>query len=181
MSDVAEGGVRPARGYSWEPFQPGHELSLRHGAWSQRHVQPVATEILQSVLDDPACEYLKVPRFAAELEAWAVAEARCRLLESYIAKLAEGDDTGVGDLADETTRAAWALLHRCETRAQSGRDRLGLSPAAAGKLGRDLAVARSSQDLDRLKTLGQVLLDAAQDAEETTAGDGGEVDGGDSN
>jgi hypothetical protein len=153
----------PARGYSWEPFRPGHELSLRHGAWSDRHVQPVAAELLQSVLDDPQCDYLKAPRFAAELQAWATAEARVRLLETYIARLAEGDDTGVGDLADEATRAAWGLLHRCETRAQSGRDRLGLSPAAAGKLGRDLAMAQSSQDLDRLKVLGQALLDAAHD------------------
>jgi hypothetical protein len=79
------------------PFPKNHELSLRHGVWSQRHVQPVATEILQSVLDDPTCEYLKAPRFAAELQAWATAEARCRLLESYIARLAEGDDTGVGN------------------------------------------------------------------------------------
>jgi hypothetical protein len=152
----------PARGYSWEPFRQGHELSLKHGAWSDRHVQPVATAILQTVLDDPQCEYLNAPRFAAELEAWAVAEARCRLLETYIARLAEGDDTGVGDLADEATRAAWGLLHRCETRAQSGRDRLGLSPAAAGKLGRDLAMARSSQDLDRLKVLGKALLEASE-------------------
>jgi hypothetical protein len=96
---------------------------------------------LADVLDDPACDYLKAPRFAAELAAWSVAEARCRLLENYIAKLAEGDDTGVGDLTDERTRSAWALLHRCETRAQSGRDRLGLSPAAAARLGRDKAAA----------------------------------------
>jgi hypothetical protein len=145
------------------PFEPQNTLAVKHGVWSGRALAPVASGILQSVLDDPACDYLNAPRFAAELQAWAVAEARCRLLESYIAKLAEGDDTGVGDLADEATRAAWGLLHRCETRAQSGRDRLGLSPAAAGKLGRDLALARSSQDLDRLKALGATLLAARED------------------
>jgi hypothetical protein len=131
VSEQPDWTPKPARHYVWEPYQPGHELSMRHGAWSDRKVAPVAEALLQSVLDDPACEYLKAPRFAAELEAWAVAEARCRLLETYIAKLAEGDKTGLGDLSDERTRSAWALLHRCETGAQSGRDRLGLSPLTA--------------------------------------------------
>jgi hypothetical protein len=158
------------------PFQPGHELSLRHGAWSARHVQPVATGILQSVLDDPACEYLKAPRFAAELEAWATAEARVRLLETYIAKLAGDSGDGVGDLADEATRAAWGLLNRFEARAQSGRDRLGLSPAAASKIGRDLSLAQTTQDLDRLKALGASIL-AARDASEAVDGVGGVVAG----
>lgn len=147
-------------------FQPGNSVGLRHGAWSDRHVQPVAGEILQSVLDDPQCQYLKAPRFAAELQAWAVAEARCRLLESYIAKLAEGDDTGVGDLADEATRAAWGLLHRCETRAQSGRDRLGLSPAAAARLGRDKAAA----GVDMAQLMAQ--LHKLEQAGLTVVGDG---------
>ena len=142
------------------PFEPGHELSTRHGAWSDRKVRPIAEVILQDVLSDPACEYLRAPRFAAELTAWSVAEARCRLLESYIAHLAEGDDTGVGDLSNERTRSAWALLHRCETRAQSGRDRLGLSPLSAGRIAKDLAFAQSARDLDRLKQIGAGLLEA---------------------
>lgn len=157
----------------WEgqrpPFAPGNQMAvgswgdLRHGAWSDRKVRPIAQVILQDMLSDPACEYLRAPRFAAELTAWSVAEARCRLLESYIARLAEGDDTGVGDLSDERTRSAWALLHRCETRAQSGRDRLGLSPLSAGRIGRDLALAQSARDLDRLKQIGGALLDADAD------------------
>lgn len=143
------------------PFPRGHELSLRHGAWSARHVQPVAAEILQSVLDDPACEYLTAPRFAAELQAWAVAEARCRLLECYIAKLVGESGDGVGDLADEATRSAWALLHRCETRAQSGRDRLGLSPLSAARIGRDKAAASvdMAQLMAQLHKLEQAGVD----------------------
>jgi hypothetical protein len=156
-----------ARGYSWPPFEKGHTLSLRHGAWSARHVQPVATEILQSVLDDPQCEYLRQPRFAAELEAWATAEARVRLLESYIEKLAGESGDGVGDLADEATRAAWQLLHRCETRAQSGRDRLGLSPLSSARIGRDKAaagidVAMIMAQLHKLEQAGVDVL-AGQD------------------
>ena len=49
----------------------------------------------------PDLDYLKAPRFAAGLHAWAVAEARTRLLSDYIGRLAEGaSDSGIGDLAE---------------------------------------------------------------------------------
>jgi len=35
----------PARGYSWAPFEPGHTLSLRHGARSPRTVQAKVDEL----------------------------------------------------------------------------------------------------------------------------------------
>jgi hypothetical protein len=148
------------------PFQPGNEVGLRHGAHSARRIAPLAEEILQSVLDDPQCQYLTAPRFAAELEAWAANEGRVRLLEAYI-----GD--GVGDLADEATRSAWALLHRCETRAQSGRDRLGLSPASASKIGRDLAMMQAPRTIEDLKRAGRELLaelDRATDPDDQEIG-----------
>jgi hypothetical protein len=127
---------------------------------------------LQDVLGDPACEYLRQPRFGAELAAWSVAEARCRLLEAYIATRAGGD--GVGDLADEAMRAAWSLLHKCESRAMSGRDRLGLSPAASARLGRDKAaagvdMAMIMKELARLEEQGVDVLAGSSEDEE---GDG---------
>jgi hypothetical protein len=127
---------------------------MRHGAWSDRVTGPIAEAILRDVLNDPTCNYLSAPRFAAELAAWSVAEARVRTLEIYIGKLAEkiGDESGVGDLSSEATRAAWSLLHRCEARAMSGRDRLGLSPAAAARLGRD----RAAGSLDMAKLMGEL-------------------------
>jgi hypothetical protein len=145
-----EGGWTPAFEGQRPPFPVGHELSMRHGAWSDRRVSPIAEEVLESVLDDPACEYLRAPRFAAELQAWSVAEARCRLLETYIVRLAEeaGADDGVGDLGDERVRAAWSLLNRFEARAMSGRDRLGLSPLSSARIGRDKAAA--GMDMARL-------------------------------
>ena len=36
---------RPARGYSWPPFEPGHTLSLVHGADSPRTVTAKAAEL----------------------------------------------------------------------------------------------------------------------------------------
>jgi hypothetical protein len=54
VSEQPDWTPKPARHYVWEPYQPGHELSMRHGAWSDRKVAPVAEALLQSVLDDPA-------------------------------------------------------------------------------------------------------------------------------
>jgi hypothetical protein len=164
--------LRPARNYSWPSFEKGHTLSTRHGAWSDRQVQPIAEAILQDVLDDPQCQYLTAPRFAAELRSWAVAEARTRLVESYLARLAEEAGDELGDLGDERVRAAYALHHRTSTRAMSGRDRLGLSPAAAARLGRDrtaasLDVALVMKELHRLEQAGvDVLAGASEDDEE---------------
>jgi hypothetical protein len=136
------------------PFAKGNELAATyHGAYSDRKLAPVVEQVLADVLDDPACEYLRAPRFAAELRSWAVSEARCRLLESYLAKLVEASGDELGDPTSERARAAWSLLHRCETRAQSGRDRLGLSPLSAARIGRDKAAA----GIDRSPALGAFL------------------------
>ena len=35
-----------ARRYSWPPFPPGHELSVRHGVWSRRRVDPLVQELV---------------------------------------------------------------------------------------------------------------------------------------
>jgi hypothetical protein len=53
----------PARGYSWPPFENGNEASVKHGAFSEEKVGPVAERIaaelrdrvpLQSASDDAA-------------------------------------------------------------------------------------------------------------------------------
>lgn len=158
------------------PFQPGNELAATyHGAYSDRKLAPVVEQVLADVLDDPGCEYLKAPRFAAELRSWAVNEARCRLLVSYLAKLVEASGDELGDPTSERARAAWQLLHRCETRAQSGRDRLGLSPAAAARLGRDKAAAGIdvAMIMAQLHRLEQAGIDVLAGARQGGDGDGG--------
>jgi hypothetical protein len=159
------------------PFAKGNELAATyHGAYSDRRLAPVVEQVLADVLDDPACEYLKAPRFSAELRSWAVNEARCRLLESYLAKLAAESGDELGDPTSERGRSAWALLHRSETRAQSGRDRLGLSPLSSARIGRDKAaagidVAMIMAQLHKLEQAGvDVLAGASQDGD---GGDGG--------
>ena len=140
--------TRPPRGYSWQPFQPGHELTLKHGAFSPRRVDPIAAGLVDQVLADPQCSDLESPRWRAALWAWARAEAQVQLLDAWLAKAGEQSGDGVGDLDAEAVRSAYLLLHRAETRATTQRGRLGLDPLSAARLGRDRAAA--SVDLAKL-------------------------------
>lgn len=124
--------------------EPGNELSLHHGAYSPRKVDPLARELVDMQLADQAVDYLKAPAYRAELWAWARAEAQAQLLIEYIAKLGEASGDGVGDLGDDRTRAAYLLLHRVEARAASARTRLGLTPLARARLGKDVAQGRAA-------------------------------------
>lgn len=140
--------ARPARGYKWEPFQPGHTLSLRHGAYSPRMVDPLAAEILQGFLADSQCVYLTAPKFRLALLALCRAEAQTQLLTEWLAKRAEAAGDGVGDLADDSIRSAYLLLHRAESRADRSRARLGLDPLSAARLGQRIVGAAA--DMARL-------------------------------
>jgi hypothetical protein len=130
------------------PFQPGNEAAVQHGAWSPRRVDPLAGELVDLVLSDPATAYLQAGHWRPALWAWARAEAQVQLLEEWLAKRAEEAGDGVGDLGDERVRSAYLLHHRASARAQSGRSRLGLDPLSAARLGRDKAAA--SVDMARL-------------------------------
>lgn len=123
------------------PFQPGHELTLQHGAYSPRKVDPLAAELVDQVLADPSTGYLQAAVWRPALWAWARAEAQVQLLTEYLAKAAQATGDGIGDLDRESVRAAYLLLHRAETRATTGRTRLGLDPLSAARLGRDKTAA----------------------------------------
>ena len=126
----------------------GNTLSTVHGAYSMRVVGPMAKSILQDMLADPNLDYLKAPRFAAELHAWAVAEARTRLLSDTSGGWRRVRATTPGlAILRRAPHVAWALLHRCGRglcRVGTG----GLSPAAAARLGRDRTAAESRCGVD---------------------------------
>lgn len=143
------------------PFQPGHTLSLSHGAYSPRKVDPLARELVDLVLgDDTVPSYAKAPAYRAELWAWGRAEAQTQLLTEWLAKEGEAAGDGVGDLDSESVRAAYLLLHRAEARAASARTRLGLTPLAAARMGKDVAIGRAA-DVDVAQRMAQ-LHDAEQ-------------------
>ena len=102
-------------------------------------MDPVAAELVGAVLADPAVDYLTEARYRAELEAWARSEAMVILIREWLA-----EHGGLFE-DDGSERAAVRTLDRAETRAASGRRELGLSPAAAARLGRDVAVTQAAQ------------------------------------
>lgn len=165
----AAAGVEPWQRPPFEPgndvgrqFETGNEVSVRHGIYSPRKVDPLAADLVALMLDDPALGYLKAPAYRAELWAWARAEARVQLLDEYLA--AKAGDGGIADPDANRVRSASLELHRAEARAASGRNRLGLNPLARAKLGKDVAqgqaanadVARIMAQLDKLDLEGKL-------------------------
>lgn len=120
----------PARG-SWPPFEDGNLAAVRHGAYSPRQVSALAAEIVERVALDA---YLREPRYAAALWAWASAEARCQLLREYL------DEQGPLDPKGRPRPAVDALI-RFERLAGEQRQRLGLDPLSRARLGRDVTAA----------------------------------------
>lgn len=148
MSGVSDG---------WTPAFPGqrpplngpvgNQLALKHGAYSPRKVDPLATELVELVRADASVSWLTAADMPA-VWAWARAEAQVQLLTEYLELAGQSTGDGVGDLEAEAVRSAYLLLHRAEARAMSGRRRLGLDPLSRARLGRD--VAATNVDLARL-------------------------------
>jgi hypothetical protein len=140
-----------ARSYSWAPFQPGHTLSVHHGARSPRIVGEVAEQLAVGLVEDRP-DLLAYPEAVG---AWARAEARCWLVESFIAENglldADGKPVGVAKYV-----AGWERL-AVELRAT-----LGLDPKSEAALARERAGATPAVvDLEGLRERGRAALDAA--------------------
>lgn len=156
------------------PFEPGHELSMRHGAYSPRRVDPLAETFVALVVADPVGLPAAAPQYRPALWAWARAEAQVQLLTEYLEKAAEETEDGIGDLDDDAVRAAYLLLHRAEARADRSRARLGLDPLSAARLGRDRAagavdMARLMAEMERRERAangGGPVLDVDEDDDE---------------
>lgn len=142
----------PARGYSWPPFAKGHEINLRHGAYTPRKYGPVAEQIVTELL--AGADYLRADKYRPAVEALGVTEARLRLLDEWLAK------HGILD-AKGKPQPAVDLALKMERLAIEQRSQLGLTPSSAAKLGRNIAGA--SVDLARL-----MADDAAAEAEEAS-------------
>lgn len=158
MSDQQHGreldGWVPQNERQHPPFQPGNLTALQHGVFSRRTVDPLARELVEQVLTDPATAYLTAAHWQPALWAWGRAEAQIQLLTNYLAKAGEESDDGVGDLDEDRVNRAYLLLHRAEARATTQRTRLGLDPLSAARLGKDRAsaqfdAARAMAELER--------------------------------
>jgi hypothetical protein len=145
----------PARGYSWPPFERGNTASMRHGALSERKVDPIAAQLAAELLRDrPDLE-----RFPEAVAAWSRVESRCLLLESWFA------ERGLLD-ADGKATASEKLLSSSERLAMSLRERLGLDPRSEAELANAQAdAARNVVDLDALRRRGREALQRRRELE----------------
>jgi len=137
--DVAQ--IDGKRGYSWAPFTEGNTLTLRHGAWSPRTVDPLVAQLVDDTLDlaghpGSSTAYLSEPSYRPALNAWAIAEVRAGLFASVLAEHDNGECPGC-----DTCKAWDDGLHRWSTSAANHRQRLGLDPLSRARLGRDVAAA----------------------------------------
>ncbi len=142
---------RPARGYSWAPFQPGHTLSRRHGVWSQRTWEPLAEDLASGLLDDKP-DLVAYPELLA---AWARAEARCILFGEYlIDRFTDGD---------EKSEKVLRFVAQFEKLAHDLRRELGLTPGSEADLARSRAEAiKGEVDLVALMARGREARLAAE-------------------
>lgn len=123
----------PARGYSWEPFKPGHFKSKKHGAYSDRVIVPLAAEIANAVC--LARPDLQAPELQPAVLAYARTEAQLEVLTAYVDEHGPFKDDG------EISAAEKHRL-RIDTQAANHRARLGLDPLSRAKLGRDVAATQ---------------------------------------
>ena len=140
------------------PFMPGNQVSvgnrgpLLHGAYSLRHVEPLARALVKEMLAEPDLDYLHAPKFRGALWDWARAEARSRLVNEWAAGLSMEEAT-----AEPGGRTApLEMLRQLTVRAANMADRLGLSPLGASAIADDIAAARKTlarrAERDQLQT-----------------------------
>jgi hypothetical protein len=168
-------GWRPPRGYSWPPFEPGHFVTLKHGARSERIVKPIADHFAAVLVED--APWLASRVFASTVAAWAWAEAQAHLLRTWI------DEHGILD-DDGEERPACRSLTAVEKRAANLRTELGVTPQSMVKLLAGLSTVQSeaAQDgLEALRAAGRQLVEGweASDRRALTGQheDGDHVDG----
>jgi hypothetical protein len=129
---------------SWPPFQPGHEITLRHGARSDPYVEPLARAFADVLITDRP----DLAGYPEAVAAWATAEARCEKYRRWHA------DVGFVDGDGNVRGGANVLAY--ENQAQRMRERLGLDPLADAQLAKTRSEAvLSAVDLESIRQRGR--------------------------
>jgi hypothetical protein len=162
----------PARGYSWEPFQDGNTVAVRHGAY-------VGPWRLEGEVADLALRIAEhVPGMnVAFMPAVNLLSTTLLRIERATAALDEVDDHAASPLHPYVTSESGPRLDRLRedcrrwiALAVKLMAELGLTPASAAALGADVvSIERYRQEqLVRLQEAGRVAFEArdARDAEE---------------
>jgi hypothetical protein len=184
----AEGSFAPAFTGQRPPFGPGHEVSVTHGANSERRLGPLAEAFVAALMADEATpDYLREPSYRWAVQAWGRAEAIVMLLSDWLSGMdvetaltevttsEESEERSKGGLKARrqmTSRRVASVvdqLHRHEVRAMQLRARLGLDPLSRARLGKDVA----SQQLD----LARLWAEEDRAAKDAADGGGDDRDG----
>jgi hypothetical protein len=132
-------GQGPARGYTWEDAAEGNTLSVVHGASSARFYGPVAEGLKEQLFALPSCPgYLRDPLWTFALRGWAEAEAQCLLGQEYLSGLSVHEKYNA---RKQGQTAPIEIVQKLEKHAANMRDKVGLNPAAAARLGKSLSAA----------------------------------------
>ena len=118
---LAEHGNRPARGYSWAPFEPGNLVALRHGARSPRKVGERAELVRADLLS--SC-----PGLAEDAESALPVELYCRAVARE-----ELAHEGLERAATNNLPISPRLLEAASAAARVARE-LGIGPRASAEL-----------------------------------------------
>lgn len=164
-------GWEPAFPGQRPPFGPGNRAGMKHGANVPEIRNPVAEQLMEWVSSLPGNEYLREPRNGPALHDWGQSQARVLLMQAYadgqtvaeaLAEVTEIEETTEGlpssGVVRRYTRAktvvgTWKALLEAERHARQAADRIGLSPLARQKLGKqaqaksaDLALVWAAED-----------------------------------
>lgn len=101
----------PARGYSWRRFEPGDEVRLTHGGYTEKRVGPLAEEIEAEVAE--AAPWCGRDAFAPARRRYARAEAVAEMIWRHVAEVGVIDENGeVRAVVGQLARWEGAAAHR---------------------------------------------------------------------
>jgi hypothetical protein len=122
--------------------------TLKHGAFSDRKLDPVAMAFVEGVLERRP----DLGNYPERLYAWGRAEARALLLGEYISKV--GIDS-------QQARMSMRFEAQFQRLAANLAERLGLDPKSEAELAQAQAsAAREMVDLEALRAKGQAVIEA---------------------
>ncbi len=123
---MTEPANRPARGYSWPPFEPGNDVAVRHGAESERFIAERAEQVHAAILE--VAPWIDEPHFLPEVARYLRACAREELLHSAIEQVAAAKG------ADKVPSRQWEQATAAARLASQLAAGLGLTPAGHARL-----------------------------------------------
>jgi hypothetical protein len=146
--------ARPARGYSWPPFEKGNTAAMRHGALIVELVEGRAVELAPLILGANA--HLDPARDGAGVLRYAMVLARIERVYQWLGKQA---DPVFEDVATGAVHGVYTRLQGWERQAAADEERLAVAPLTRAKLGLDSMRARSLHD----EALAEFIAEGAQD------------------